>query len=56
MSLFQVLWEASGKTREQLVDQLVSLAIEEFERKQNISYSFKELETEKLGNFKFDSN
>jgi D-alanine-D-alanine ligase len=54
MSLFQVLWETSGMNRTKLIDTLIELAIEEFNRKQNISYSFKELSDEKLGNFKFD--
>lgn len=54
MSLFQVLWETSGLKRSELIDTLIDLSIKEFERKREISYSFKELANEKLGTFNYD--
>jgi D-alanine-D-alanine ligase len=39
-SMYPLLWRESGKSYEQLLDELVSLAIERHEAKQNIQYSF----------------
>ncbi|MHA5184892.1 D-alanine--D-alanine ligase family protein [Oenococcus oeni] len=51
MSLFPILFEAAGMNRSQQAEKLIQLAFEEFKREQNISYSFKELGSEKLGQF-----
>ncbi len=51
MSLFPILFEAAGMNRSQQAEKLIQLAFEEFKREQNISYSFKELGLEKLGQF-----
>lgn len=51
MSLFPILFEAAGMNRSQQAEKLIKLAFEEFKREQNISYSFKELGSEKLGQF-----
>ncbi|AZZ60276.1 D-alanine--D-alanine ligase [Oenococcus sp. UCMA 16435] len=51
MSLFPILFESIGMNRSQQAEKLIQLAFEEFKREQNISYSFKELGSEKLGQF-----
>ncbi len=48
MSLFPVLFEKAGMSRSEQADRLVNLAFEEFNRQQNISYSFVGLGSEKI--------
>ncbi|MDR0900018.1 MAG: D-alanine--D-alanine ligase, partial [Lactobacillaceae bacterium] len=48
MSLFQVLWDTSGVKRADLINRLVEYALEEYNRKKGISYSFQKLEEENL--------
>ncbi|MDN6899410.1 D-alanine--D-alanine ligase family protein [Oenococcus sicerae] len=51
MSLFPILFESAGMSRQQQVEKMIELAFDEFKRQQKISYSFKELGSEKLGQF-----
>lgn len=51
MSLFQRLFAFSGLENPELVDRIVQLGFEEFERNSQLSYSFTALGDEKLGEF-----
>lgn len=51
MSLFPILFESAGMSRKAQAEKLIELAFEEFDRQKQISYSFTELGSEKLGEF-----
>ncbi|HEY4399233.1 MAG TPA: D-alanine--D-alanine ligase family protein [Lactobacillaceae bacterium] len=51
MSLFQRLFDFSGLDNAKLVDRIVELGFEEFDRNSKLSYSFTSLGDEKLGEF-----
>ncbi len=49
ISLYPQMWKVSGIDYSELIDRLIELGIEEFQRNQEISYSFKALGEEKVG-------
>lgn len=49
ISLYPQLWEVSGISYSELIDQLIQLAIDEFNDNAKIHYDFTELGTEKVG-------
>ena len=49
ISLYPQLWEVSGISYNELIDQLIQLAIDEFNDNAKIHYDFTELGTEKVG-------
>ncbi|WP_267200958.1 D-alanine--D-alanine ligase family protein [Limosilactobacillus kribbianus] len=54
ISLYPQMWEVSGISYSDLVDRLIQLGLEEFKRNSQITYEFKELGTEHVGQKKFN--
>ena len=56
ISLYPQLWEVSGISYSELIDQLIQLAIDEFNDNAKLHYDFTELGSEKLGKGLLDKN
>ena len=56
ISLYPQLWEVSGISYSELIDQLIKLAIDEFNDNAKLHYDFTELGSEKLGKGLLDKN
>ena len=49
ISLYPQMWEVSGIKYSDLIDRLIKLGLEEFERQEQIKYDFQSLGEEKVG-------
>ncbi|MBB1123896.1 D-alanine--D-alanine ligase family protein [Limosilactobacillus albertensis] len=55
ISLYPQMWEVSGISYSELIDRLIQLGLEEFERNSKIKYDFRKLGTERVGQKKYNN-
>ncbi|MEY8442321.1 D-alanine--D-alanine ligase family protein [Lactobacillaceae bacterium 24-114] len=56
ISLYPQMWEVSGISYSELIDRLIQLGLEEFERNSQIKYDFQKLGEEKVGTKKYNED
>ncbi|MBB1079926.1 D-alanine--D-alanine ligase [Limosilactobacillus sp. STM2_1] len=56
ISLYPQMWEVSGISYSDLIDRLIQLGLEEFERNSKIKYDFRKLGTERVGQKKYNND
>lgn len=56
ISLYPQMWEVSGISYSDLIDRLIQLGLQEFERNSKIKYDFRKLGTERVGQKKYNED